>query len=269
MNYYTNIREIKLLLKGIFFFLFIICSLHPGQVAGETITLVADEWPPFNSTPGSPKEGFLIDVAKAVFKNHGIEVSYQLLPWKRAIELSRTGDFNGIIGASKTDAPDFIFPAEALACNTLAFYTRKGATWKFKVRSDIEKVSLGVIAGYDYRKWLIDYIEKNKDDFQKVQIMTGDQPLSRNIMKLLDSRIDAIVGSDEVIRAVAGKMGVTDRLSLAGYGFETSDIYIAFSPNHPDSKRYAEMLSIGIIDLRKRGRLKAILSKYGLQDWKQ
>jgi len=28
----------------------------------------------------------------------------------------------------------------------------------FHKKSDIERVSLGVIAGYDYRQWLLDYI---------------------------------------------------------------------------------------------------------------
>ena len=72
----------------------------------------------------------------------------------------------------------------------------------FRNKSDIERVSLGVIAGYDYRQWLLDYI------------------------------------------------------------------YIAFSPKRADSQRYARMLSEGVVQLRRTGRLAVILSKYGLKDWK-
>jgi polar amino acid transport system substrate-binding protein len=195
-------------------------------------------------------------------------VSYALIPWRRAVELTRQGKHNGLIGASKTDAPDFIFPAEELSRNVIAFYVRSNSTWQFKQRSDIEKVSLGVIAGYDYRQWLLDYIEAHQDKPWKVQVMTGSQPLKRNIQKLLSNRIDAVVDNEAVILDVARRMGVRDQIKLAGYGTEIAYIYIAFSPNHPGSQRYAQMLSDGIVRLRASGRLAQILSRYGLQDWK-
>lgn len=81
----------KTLIRSIRTF-FIVMFLFPFPVFGETITLVADEWPPFNSVPGSAREGFLVDVARTVFSQNGIGVSYRLLPWKRALEITdRTG----------------------------------------------------------------------------------------------------------------------------------------------------------------------------------
>jgi polar amino acid transport system substrate-binding protein len=242
--------------------------LLPAIASAETITLVADEWPPFNGVPNSSEEGFLVDVARAVFEAQGIKVAYSLLPWRRAVTLTHKGNYNGLIGASKTDAPDFIFPAEELSRNVLAFYVRTDSTWTFTQRSDIERVSLGVISGYDYRQWLLDYIAAHGNAPEKIQVMTGHQPLERNIKKLLGHRVDAIVDNEAVILYVARRMGVRDQIKPAGYGSEPAYIYIAFSPAHPDSRRYAQLLSDGIVDLRHRGRLAAILSKYGLTDWK-
>ncbi|SLM28003.1 ABC transporter, periplasmic domain [Desulfamplus magnetovallimortis] len=234
----------------------------------EKISLVADEWPPFNGVPNSENEGFIVDVARSVFENNGIEVSYETLAWKRAVEMVREGYNNGLIGASKTDAPDFVFPSEELARNCISFYVRKDTSWRFTDRSDIERVALGVIAGYDYRRWLLDYIQDNQDNFDKVQVITGQNPLQRNIMKLIDGRIDAIVDNEAVIVNVAGKMGVSNQITLAGYGTEVSYIYIAFSPKLPESKNYADILSKGIDILRASGGFKKILTKYGLTDWK-
>lgn len=246
-------------------FLLLVC---PPIVWSETVTLVADEWPPFNATPGASEEGFLVDVARAVFEKKGIQVSYKLIPWRRAVELTRMATYNGLIGASKTDAPDFIFPSEELSRNVIAFYVRKDASWLFNQRRDIENVSLGVIAGYDYRKWLLDYIEAHKNEPRKIQVMTGHQPLQRNILKLLNNRIDAIVDNEAVILNVARRMGVNDQIKPAGYGSEVAYIYIAFSPKRADSQRYAQLLSEGIVQLRLNGQLAEILSKYGLKDWK-
>ena len=250
------------------FYIAFILLLFPRIVLSETITLVADEWPPFNAKPNSAEEGVLVDVAREVFEKEGLTVAYTLLPWRRAIELTREGKYSGLIGASKTDAPDFVFPSEELSRNYLSFYIRKDSTWEFRQKSDIEQISLGVIDGYDYRKWLLGYIKVNREGFDKVQVMTGDQPLRRNILKLLDKRVDAIVDNEAVIINVARKMGVIDRIKPAGYGTEPAYIYIAFSPSHPDSQKYARILSDGIARLRTSGRLADVLSKYGLRDWK-
>jgi len=246
-------------------FILLVC---PTIVWSETVTLVADEWPPFNATPNAAEEGFLVDVARAVFEKKGIQVSYKLIPWRRAVELTRAGTYNGLLGASKTDAPDFIFPSEELARNVMSFYVRRDSPWVFNHRSDIEDVSLGVIAGYDYRTWLLDYIEAHRNEPRKIQVMTGRQPLQRNILKLLNNRIDAIVDNEAVILNVARRMGLNDRIKPAGYGSEIAYIYIAFSPKHADSQRYAQLLSEGLVQLRLNGQLASILSKYGLKDWK-
>ena len=50
---------------------FILYFLIPLAAIAETITLVADEWPPFNAVPNSQKEGLLVDVARTVFEEKG------------------------------------------------------------------------------------------------------------------------------------------------------------------------------------------------------
>ena len=46
------------------------------------------------------------------------------------------------------------------------------------------------------------------------------------------------------------------------------DVYIACSPNKPNSIVYTKLLSEGIVDLRKTGELQKTLEKYALKDWK-
>lgn len=45
------------------------------------------------------------------------------------------------------------------------------------------------------------------------------------------------------------------------------DVYMAFSPKGNNSKKYAAILSKGMIEIRENGTLKEILAKYGLKDW--
>ena len=254
---------IKRSLATLVFFRFLLAN----QVVAATITLAADEWPPFNNKPNSQNEGYLVDIARQVFAERGFTVEYITVPWKRAVEMTRVGQFNGAIGASKTDAAGFVFPAEEMARNTLTFYVRKGFAWRFTGPQSIEQIRLGTIAGYDYRQWLLEYIAKHQDNANRVQVLHGEDALQRNLVKLLDGRIDVVVDTEAAIRYVAKEMGVLSQISCAGYGQEAAYIYIAFSPSIPESEKYAEILSAGIRELRRSGKLFAILDKYGLTDW--
>lgn len=236
--------------------------------ANNTITLVADEWPPFNIAPASEKEGYIVDVARKVFESQGYEVIYKIVPWKRAIQMTRSGEYDGAIGASKTDAVGFVFPAEELAQNKLAFYVKKGETWRYNGHTSIMNTTIGTIAGYDYRPWLLDYIETNKNNPAKVQVLYGDEPLRRNLGKLLAGQIKVVVDTEAAIRHISEEMKIQDQIECAGYGDEPAMIYIAFSPSKQESADYARILSEGIIELRKTGELQKFLNKYGLQDWK-
>ena len=257
-------------MKRMFFTIAVILVVFSSSLSHstQTITLVADEWPPFNTIPGSKAEGYLVDIAKTIFQANDYTVVYKTVPWKRAIQMTRAGKYDGVLGASKTDAEGYIFPAEELARNKLSFYVRKRNPWRFREISSVTEVALGTIAGYDYRDWLNEYIEANENDFNKVQIITGDEPLKRNLQKMMNGWIDAVVDNEAAIKYVAKKMGISEEIECAGYGELYSSIYIAFSPNNPDSTKYAEMLSEGITRLRKNGELNKILEKYGLSDWK-
>jgi polar amino acid transport system substrate-binding protein len=251
-----------------FFLILLILNMCSPTTWAEEIILVADPWPPFNFEPGSDHEGYLVDVARAVFEPAGHTVTYKTVPWKRAIEGTRTGMYTGAIGASKNDAAGFVFPEEELARNVLAFYTRSDNPWRFEGPASIETVSIGVAAGYDYRRWLNDYISAHRDDDQRVQVIAGANSLKQNLKKLLLKRIDVVVDTEAAIRSTAQEMGILEEIHAAGYGVEPAYIYIAFSPALPASPKLANQLSDGIADLRRSGRLQSILDRYGLRDWK-
>lgn len=251
----------------LFLTLFVALILPTATMADE-IVLVADPWPPFNNEIGSDQEGYIVDVARAVFEVAGHTVIYKNIPWKRAILGTRSGMYTGAIGASKTDAEGFVFPDEELARNVLSFYVRQDDEWEFKGPASLKTVSIGVVEGYDYRKWLNKYIQQHRGNIQRVQVITSEYPLRQNLRKLFYKRIDVVVGNESAIRYTAREMGILDKIKYAGYGVEPAYIYIAFSPNLPESPKLAQQLSQGINLLRRNGQLKEILDRYGILDWR-
>ena len=249
--------------------IFVGCVGSVALVHAETISLVADDWAPFNGTPNMQPEGYMVDIAREVFKAHNIGVTYQLMTWKRALEGTRTGAYMAVIGPTKEEAPYLIFPKEELSRNRLSFWVKKGTAWRFRNRDSVRQVSLGVIEGYDYRKWLNQYAQQNRNDKTKIQFVAGVNPMEMNLRKLMAGRIKAVVDNEAVIRYAAKQLGFQDSIELAGYDSEYAYCYIAFSPAHARSRAYARMLSEGTEKLRKSGRLAKILDVYGLRDWKE
>ncbi|MEN8188679.1 MAG: transporter substrate-binding domain-containing protein [Thermodesulfobacteriota bacterium] len=239
-----------------------------GLSRAETILLAADAWPPFNAVPGDEHQGYMVDIAKEIFEKEGHTVKYVILPWKRALTEVEKGTVHGVIGASKGDGQGLVFPRQELARNVLSFYKKKGDSFRFTGEKSLPGVRLGVIKGYDYRKWLNSYIQKNHEDLSRIEVITGNDPLQRNLKKLLAGRLGAVVDNEAAIRSVAKSMGILSQIEVAGYGTEPSYCYIAFSPKKPSSQGYADILSRGIFNMRARGRLAEILSIYGLTDWR-
>lgn len=237
--------------------------------AAETLSVRADIWPPYNDEPKSNKPGYMIMVLMEIFLRQGYVLDYQTLAWDESIETVRKGQFNAVIGASKDDAPDFIFPKESFGISDTAFFVKPGNPWKFNGIDSLKKVRLGVIEGYAYDEALDAYINTHKGT-DKVVVSTGDDPMKNLIFRLENGHIDAIAEDTNVMMAalLSGRAPLKGIVS-AGSSKEKSELYIAFSPKNSKSKELAAKFDAGIKELRSSGKLKAILSLYGLTDWKK
>jgi polar amino acid transport system substrate-binding protein len=247
--------------------LFALCAGHAA--ASETLSIRADVWPPYNDDPKSNKPGYMIMVLMEIFLHQGYTLDYQVLSWDDSLEAVRKGQFDAVIGASKDDAPDFVFPRESFGISDTAFFVKPENPWKFSGIKSLDKVRLGVIEGYAYDEALDAYINAHKGT-NRIVMATGDDALKELIAKLMDGHVDVIAEDSNVMMAalLAGKIplrGVTS----AGNLKDKAQLYIAFSPKNPKSKELAAKFDTGIRALRGNGKLKAILGLYGLTDWKK
>ena len=187
----------------------------------------------------------------------------QSVPWARAKDEARAGKFNGMIGAVKGDAPDFIFPETGLIELSNVFFIKNGHSWKFNSIPSLESVSLGVIRGYSYTDEVDSYIEKNKANQKRIQLASGDNAINTIVNKLVAGRVDVILDDRLVVLSAAGRLNVTKEIAEAGVA-KSEPGYIAFSPSNPKSKDYASILSAGFKELESSGKLTEILARYGI-----
>jgi len=233
----------------------------------STVTIRADEWYPINGIPDSDKPGYMIEIAQMIMAEHGHTVEYRIMPWKRSVQQVRDGSFDCVVGAYKEDAPDFLFPDDAWGSIASSFYVKKGSDWLYKGMESIKSVKVGVIGGYAYSDTFDEYILESKGS-SMVQVINANNALEQNIKKMLKGRIDVVLESHLVMEAKLKTMGLSNEVAFAGELVAAEDMYIACSPARSTSKEYTKYFSEGIRKLRSSGKLKQILDKYGLKDWK-
>lgn len=240
--------------------------LSSVAATSATLSVRSDSWPPYNAEPKSPKPGYMIQVLWEIFKPQGYVVDYDILSWAESLDAVREGKFNAVVGAAKDDAPDFIFPQETFGLSDTAFFVKKGSAWRYDGPSSYKKVKIGVIESYSYNEEVDAYLESSSGD--NVFVATGDNPLLQLIQMLRSGEIDVVVEDSNVMfDALVDNNIALGEITPAGRGDEISDLYVAFSPADPESKKLADIFDAGIKEMRQKGKLQAILKLYGLKDW--
>ncbi len=229
-----------------------------------TISIRADDWFPMNGDPNGNTQGYMIDMATAIFTAAGHTVDYNVMPWERAVNSVREGKFDCVVGAYPEDAPDFIFPSVSWGMDSTGYYVKNESTWQFAGFDSLLSQKVGVISGYAYGDEFDALVKSRPDVFKDA---SGKDALDKNFKKLLNDRLDVVVESVAVANAKLKELGFSSKLKSAGTNPEKAPIYIACSPAKSTSKSYVELIEQGTNTLRESGQLKNILDKYGLQDW--
>ena len=221
------------------------------------ITLVADTWCPYNCEPDSELPGFMVEAATLILGAAGHEVKYSLIDdWDKAVVDTRAGQFTGVIGASLSDAEDFIYPDESMGVSRNRIYVRKGDPWKFDGVASLEGKKVVALTGYTYDDevdgWLADHA-------------TYVDTLEQAVEMLLSEKADVFFENEYVMSLFSLLNHIQESIEPAG-NLESDSVYVAFSPAVPESKEYAKILTEGLKAMKADGSWKALLEKYGLEE---
>lgn len=241
----------------ILFFTFIF--LFVGNVQAESLKFAYDPWCPYTCDKKEGKPGILSELVEEIFKGTKYRVQFEVVPWSRAVEGARRGEYSGIIGAFKPDAPDFVFPDKEQALATNCFFTKNTSSWSFKSESDLKEKHIGVIKGYSYSE-----IDKFLESLPPKWLdrATGQEPLLKNLKKLLVGRLDVVLEEGRVMNNLAKREGKEKEIRNAGCLKEVNKTFVALSPKLPHAKEVAKIISEGTLKAQKNGTIKRIEAKY-------
>lgn len=233
--------------------------------AEKRILLVADPWCPHNCKAGDAQEGYMVEIAREAMAEAGYTLDYRNYSWARALRMTRQGDFHAVVGALRTDAPDFIFPDVAQGRASIALFTHPDNDWAYNGIDSLKNQTLLAINGYSYTAELDKYIEKNRENRERIWILSGADPMQRALSLLEQDRTDIFAEDDYVVSWAVRNDPELDRPRRAGL-IKEAQSYIAFSPALDSSTELARLLSEGTQKLIENGRVDAIMESYGLTE---
>ncbi len=254
--------------KALILFIILLSSLTPLSGQNKKIRFITDESPPYtiNGKNENDYKGFMVDIVHEVFEKLGFQVEIKFAPYKRSIQEIYRGNADGVLLLSPNSAPDFIFLKNPIYIDHVVFFTAKNSDWKYEGISSLSGKRIASGLGFDFADPEInEYIAKmSRERSPLLELISGEDINLRNFTKLLMGRTDVVIATEAIGVYVARQNNLSEKLKIAGKAKVLISAQTGFNPNDPDGFAYAEMLSHGVSELKKSGRINEIFGKYGL-----
>ena len=138
-------------MKKIIKLIFFVFIFGQSSFAGERITLLVGEWPPFIGKK-LKNNGFGSQIIKRAFEKKDIKVKIRFTTWENAFDWTKrgkAGDGTFFWSKTKEREKDFLFSIPTMVERNVFFHLKtKRIRWK-RVR-DLRYKKLGVVKGFSY-----------------------------------------------------------------------------------------------------------------------
>ncbi len=215
-----------------------------------------EDFPPYQYVENNQPTGIDVEIAREVFKNLGIKLKLEVVPWKRALKYAEDGNVSGLIAALKTEEREkfLYYTSEPVHIQKNVVIAGKESKIKISSPEDLKGKEVGVLAGFSYGP-AIDSLQGLK------KTVCNDQ---QEMIKILDKgRINVVLGSDGPFWFNCKKLGFKDHFEIVHVIAELP-AYTAFSMKGSGEKgeMLAEKFSKEIRRLRESGWEKEVIEKY-------
>ncbi|CTQ52081.1 Bacterial extracellular solute-binding proteins, family 3 [Roseibium album] len=235
----------------------------------EQLTFMTGDWRPYifeeNGSVDPMMPGFSVEIVNSVFAKLDHQISYKTAPFLRQIQEVEKGNFSALVGVYQEEAPNLIFPDEAIGMTRNCFYTKLDQTWHYENLTSLPSVRIATVGGYIYGE-IDDYVEAN--DESVIKLLGSEADMMKRLTELVDiDRAIAFVQDVAVAEYFFQTEGLQGRYKTAGC-LPFIEIMIGFSPNDARASNFVQEFDAQMAGMRASGELKKILAKYGVGDWK-
>lgn len=224
----------------------------------EALTLAATEFPPYTGE-GLLGGGFLTRAIAMALERSGYVARTSFFPWSRALQLTQTGQVDGISAIWRTvEREQWLAFSDPIVNNELGFYALAERGPLLSKLSDIKrrKLKVGVVRGYAVPKALLELEPQ-------LQEALSD---AAGLRMLAAGRMDLMLIDRAVAFHILSELSPGMRASMAWQRIlvESSPLHIAL---RRDSPRHAQQLlafNAGLAAITMDGSLAKLKKEYGL-----
>lgn len=229
--------------------------LSTPTVAGEPITLVADEWPPF-SGEDLPHLGLSVHVAQAVLERAGYEVAPQIVPWPRIMNGVPTGEYDAI-GSLFYDeklTPHIAY-TDPFYGTDIQFARASSATHGVPDYDALSGYSIAVGDGFLYE----DRFDADTD-LNKITVQTTLQALRMVAFDRANLTLDSRDVLDFALNVE--DPGLADRIDILPFVLARRDIHVGLSKKRPDHEEVLNRFNAALAQMHEDGSLDRLLAEH-------
>ncbi len=233
-----------------------LCLALPGH-AENVVKLVSSEYPPYFGA-SLPNGGAVINIVVQAFRHSDYQVQVQYLPWARAINELRDGNFDGMVAiAYNKDEEAKLAFSTPIHYSQLGFYKQRDRHIEIKELGDLKSFRIGTVRGFNNPS---EFLAVSPSSFESLDDAT-------NLRKLAIGRLDLVL-TDKLVGKYLLENRLTDmRIALNWQGFQlaTNTQHVAFSRKRANFEKKLTALNEGLRIMAQDGSLKELLHQAGIE----
>ncbi|WP_194789846.1 substrate-binding periplasmic protein [Pseudomonas sp. UFMG81] len=167
----------------------------------ERLRIVSDDWAPYLYQDGAQPKGIDYEVTNEVFKRLGVEVQWEILPWKRCLAMIQQGLVDGVMDVFRIDSRQgfMVYPDEPMSDVEFVLFQARARRHTVNNLEDLAGLTVGTSPGYTYDSTFAD-----SPLFRRESAPSHEA----NFGKLALGRIDLLVTDRKVGRYLIRKLGM-------------------------------------------------------------
>ncbi|MCJ8313620.1 MAG: transporter substrate-binding domain-containing protein [Saccharospirillaceae bacterium] len=228
-------------------------------------SFISDPFPPF-ADPGIKGKGVFWEITEAALKTQGIEATLTFAPFKRALEDSKAGKYDGLILAvlNKEREQWFLFSSYVFVQKTVFFKLAKRDDLNFDGNlKSLEKrnFSIAVLRGASMTE-----VFDNADYLNKIFVTHTQQAFQMLVLGRVDLVVSGLLNGKAILGDLSEKENKNfgELIDVLQPSLNDDYYHIAFSKKTPNYEMKVKIFNQGLMQIKENGTFKAILVKNGI-----
>jgi len=204
----------------------IVLLAYCSVTSAREYQLVTLDYPPYAYEENGEVKGVAVEIVKEVFNRMGDKVKITVYPWKRSIELVKSGSADAIFTIYHTpERTQFLdYSSEVLVSQKTALFVAANSNLRFNGNlEELQNITFGVVLGVSYGEKFDSFVKNNKPQLSVAYDGTA------SMRALLEGRHNAVVSNVTGAKTILKKMGRQNEVKMLEPFLQDVTSYLAFS----------------------------------------